>query len=133
MILNYYGDLVLGAELGQLAQPISGPVHSFLVTARTLRVDANAEAAEKLCRFNPLVVILHCLFALCFIGVAQRPFVVDHNQAVLDTQVLCAFLELGQVRLISGLVFEELIDVLDRLDSVVKARDLGDVEVVQFL
>ena len=133
MVLDYHGDLVLGSVFGEFAQSIRGPAHSFLVAARTLRVDANAEAAEKLRGFDPLVVILDGLLAPGFIGVAQRPFVVDHDQTVFDAQVLRPFLEFGEVLLVPRLVFEELIDILDCVNPVVHLRDFGEVEVVQLL
>lgn len=53
------------------------------------------------------------------VRIAQSAFTVTHDQQNSHTQIVRAFLEIGEVTPIAGFVLEELIHQFDGVDSVV--------------
>ena len=98
-----------------------------------LGVDPDGVAAEELRGFGPLVVVLDGLPAFGLVRVAQRAFVVAHDEQDAHALAVGALLELGEVGSVLRLVHEELVDEFDGLDTKFLPRRLWEVEVVEFL
>jgi hypothetical protein len=75
-------------------------------------------------------MILNRLFPLCGIGVAEPALTVAHDQQAPDILVAGAFFHILQIGFITGLVFEELIDIFDRLNIKILSGDPGEIEIV---
>jgi len=86
-------------------------------------------AAQHRGGVDPLLVALDGLRPLGRVGGAEVGLAVDHDQHARDALVGGPLPELLQIGLVAGLVVEELVDVLDRVDAEVLAGHAREVEV----
>jgi hypothetical protein len=75
-------------------------------------------------------MILNGLLATGNDRISQCALVVNHDQQVLHSKVASSFSHFAEVFLVPGLVLEELIDVLDGLNTKMVC-DVGKVKVVE--
>ena len=116
-------------ELDQLAHAVGDQLHLLLGRPRAVTVDPDGVAAEKLCRFGPLVVVFNSGLPLGRVRIAKIALAVAHDEDLRDAFILGPLAHLGQVGGVLRLVFEELVDVLDGVDFQA-LRDLCEVEVL---
>ena len=131
VVLDDNADLVLGGEFTEPPKSVGGQADLFVIRTARPRVDANGMAAEKPRRLDPTIVVLDGLRAFLRFWVAEPTFAVDHDQQALDAQIRGPLLHLAEIAAIFGLVLEELVDILDRLDPEVLLRGLGEVQIVE--
>ncbi len=131
MILDNHVQVHLGAEFGEAAQSVGGEFLLLLERAFAGGVDTDGVAAQHLRRVEPLAVVLDGLGAFGLIGRTDSAFAIDHDEQLLDAVVARTGVHLREVARVAGLVFEERVDVLDRLDAVGLSGGLREVEMVE--
>ncbi len=67
------------------------------------------------------------------VGIAQGPFVIDHDQDVLDPLTSGPLVEFGEILAVARLILEELVDVFAGSDAILALGDHGEVQVLHFI
>ena len=129
MVLDDDVETDLVGDLGQAAETVGGEFLLFLKRSLAGGVDADRVAAERFGGLEPADVVLDGLGAFFFIGRTDPAFAVDHDQELLDAVVVGPAVEFGEVGHVSGLLFEEAADVLDRAEAEAFSGDAGEVEI----
>lgn len=77
-------------------------------------------------------MVLDGLGSLIIIWVARAPFTIAHDENALHTFALASVLEIFEISHVFGFVLEKLVDVLDRIDSVLLLGNFWKIEVRHF-
>ena len=86
-------------------------------------------ASKKLRSVDPFTMIVDRLHPLCSVGMTDVPLAVAHDEQTLDAQICRTHFHFAEIDFVGGLIHEELIDVLDREDSMIR-RDFREIEIV---
>jgi hypothetical protein len=135
VVLHDDADVLLRAEFGQSAEPVGRQFRLFFRRQLVVGpgVDADRMATQKFGRLDPFVVILDRLGPFGIVRIAKIAFVVAHDEHAGDAEVVAALFQFRQITLIFGLIHEELIHVLDGIDSEILLGGFREIEVVHFL
>ena len=125
VILDEDVDVVFGGKGGEFVEAIGDLFGRFFWSALAIGVDPNGMASESFRGGDPALVFVDGLVALFLGGRSDAAFAIDHDEDIGHPEVVDAGVEVGEVGFVFRLVFEELIDVLQRVNAVIVFGVLG--------
>ena len=129
MILNDHIQPLRITILCQSSQTIGSETHLFVIASGTGRIHSNRMTSQKTGGIDPPMVILDGSAAGRIVRVAQSSFAITHDEETFDSVVFTPLAKILEVGIVSGLVLEETVDVLHRIEAKLFPGDPGKIEI----
>ena len=111
MIFDDNVDVVLGSEGAQLVKAVGDEFRGFFRSSISVGIDPNRMAAKGFGGSDPTLVVIDGFEPIFFVCRSDLAFAIDHDEHICHTEVFDSLVQVSEVGLVLGFVFEELVNV----------------------